>query len=754
VVIIVYGAIPFVSIPTLGEFVWASGFAQSFLNAGWPSVRAINFGIPAHMPIPFGLAGAFLESTVMYLFHVKAWDAYAIGAVIWLALALVGCICLARLIGACDIKAAYYSLVYLTLPVVWNHAGYTMVSFGFALLPLYVYSAFRLIYEFYRKDRALAGRWMDCLFFVSVIMLAVFMDGYTYVMSLTGTIVIYAIALLRGDAPRRWLVVVTGPVIVFAAAISYVVYTKYLGVSSFVTAPIDFFRGFGVDIVMMLIPSREVSWLADHLGLSASRSVREFFGDRSVWTTTFCAPLLACGAVGFYLGRACRFALPFLAISIIGFYFSLGPSLKINSLRPPNYGRLTVAGPAWVSDMPRESALMSTGSAILDEHVPGFMSMRATYRWCGLLFTGLFGLSVLLFNELGKAKRRSITVMSSLLPGIIIATNLPHMQRRWEYHSTLRGEMRRMDSDLEPLNKYVGRGRRTVFYPAGNDFLVNYLAAKGGYYAYNVGGDKNLELASKSWPASIQQLFVAPLDCLEPQIIRVLASEAVDTVVIPYFDKCWDSTGWPPDEVSRRRLSRWGIEIPSVADTRAKYAPTIARLSADPNLTVKAEALYAVIALKSAADLKALRNIDVGSENDFRSCSEGLVYLQTGWSVAESWGTWSEGDTATVVMHVRGAYREKIVLTIGAFGFVNDLRPIQDVELYINKQFFKHLRFDSATVVSSTVDIVMDFLKASGGWLNLEFRIHDPKSPVDLKINDDPRKIGMGLVFLRLDLPR
>jgi hypothetical protein len=130
--------------------------------------------------------------------------------------------------------------------------------------------------------------------------------------------------------------------------------------------------------------------------------------------------------------------------------------------------------------MPRESALMSTGSAIRDEHVPGFMSMRATYRWCGWLFTGLLGLSVLLFNEFAKAKRRSIIVMSSLLPGIIIATNLPNMQRKWEQHSTLLGEMRRMDADLEPLNKYVGRGRRTVFYPAGNDFLVNYLAAKGG----------------------------------------------------------------------------------------------------------------------------------------------------------------------------------------------------------------------------------------------------------------------------------
>jgi hypothetical protein len=170
------------------------------------------------------------------------------------------------------------------------------------------------------------------------------MDGYTYVMSLTGTIVIYAIALLRGDASRRWLVVVTGPVIVFAAAISYVVYTKYLGISSFVTAPIDAFRGFGVDIVMMLIPSRKVSWLAEHLGLSASRSVQEVFGDASVWMTTFCAPLLACGAAGFYLGRACRCASPFLAISIIGFYLSLGPSLKINSLRPANDGRLTSLG--------------------------------------------------------------------------------------------------------------------------------------------------------------------------------------------------------------------------------------------------------------------------------------------------------------------------------------------------------------------------------------------------------------------------
>src|SRR6476646_9788976 len=155
VVVLVYRAIPFLSIPSPQQIVWLSGFSESFVNAGWPSLKAVNFGIPTPAPIPFGLAGALLESILIRLFRLPAYDAYAFSALLWLFLALIGASSLARLLGANRTRAPYFSLIYLTLPIVWVHAGYSMLSFGIALLPLYLFSAFRISYFFQENARGL-----------------------------------------------------------------------------------------------------------------------------------------------------------------------------------------------------------------------------------------------------------------------------------------------------------------------------------------------------------------------------------------------------------------------------------------------------------------------------------------------------------------------------------------------------------------------------------------------------------------------
>ena len=47
IVAVIYGAVPFIALPTLGQALWISSFAQSFVNSGWPSIFAHNFGLPA-----------------------------------------------------------------------------------------------------------------------------------------------------------------------------------------------------------------------------------------------------------------------------------------------------------------------------------------------------------------------------------------------------------------------------------------------------------------------------------------------------------------------------------------------------------------------------------------------------------------------------------------------------------------------------------------------------------------------------------
>jgi hypothetical protein len=326
-IVLVYAAIPFFCIPDPGEIVWTSGFAKSFINAGWPlSTKAVNFGIPTPAPIPFGLAGAFLQSGLIVLFQLKAIDAYALGALIWLTIALLGCSALARRLGASRLEAPFFSLIYLTLPIVWWHASFAMLSIGFALLPLYLFLAFRLVYDL--KSGFTPQGQITILSFVLASLLAVFIDGYTYVMLVVASGSFCLIAAIRGDVRRSRLAFVTAPVLFLAVILSYLAYTRYLGVHSFETAPMEVFRGWGVDIVMMLIPSQGVSWLFDAFHLSVPRSDREFFGDASVWMTTFSAPLLVLGAWSFISARRHPFAAHLLCISLIGFILPWDHRLK------------------------------------------------------------------------------------------------------------------------------------------------------------------------------------------------------------------------------------------------------------------------------------------------------------------------------------------------------------------------------------------------------------------------------------------
>jgi hypothetical protein len=743
VIVLVYGAIPYLSIPTLGQVVWTSGFAESFNRAGWPSTQAVNFGIPERAPIAFGLDGAFLQSTLMQL-KMPAADAYAAGAVIWLGLAFCGTIGLARMLGAGPATAPYLSLIYLTLPLVWGHAGYSMLSFGFALMPMYLYCAFRLTYRFTGSRQRMLVRGLDVLLFVVVSFLAIFMDGYTYVMFYFATVIIFVVALLRGDVPRFRAAIANGPIIFATGAASYLAYTHYVGTSWFQAAPIDFFRAWGVDVAMLLVPTHSVSWLCDALHLSVRRTYDQFYGDGSVWMTTFCAPLLILGAFGFAAARRHRFALPLLIIAVVGMYLALGPSVKFNSQRPPNEDESSIASGL----MPAERAWMPTGNAWLYKRVPGFKSMRATYRWCALSLVGLFGLAVLLLNELSKQNR---TTLTGCITVAVIGINLPNLPHGVKHGVQNRQAMERMIADLEPLAASL-RGRRVVFYPSGNDFLANLLSANGNFYTYNVGGDKNLEMAQRSWPRSVRDFAAAPFkDCFNLDIARILLSGDVDAVVIPYFHMFWHAFAWPPDEETSSRLEKiTGSPVQPATQVKGKYASVAAALSRDSNFVTQDTDLYATVSLCQPPDQSKLKTASLSTDITFENCSPGLVYLGPGWSWSDPSGSWSDGDVATMSLNLDSRPKD-LAITIAGWPFVNDQHAFQEMELGVNGHLLTTLEYRSSGRVSNVLHLPRSLVTERAGSLNIRFRFKDPRSPAELGISDDPRKLGFHLESLKVD---
>jgi len=360
------------------------------------------------------------------------------------------------------------------------------------------------------------------------------MDGYTFMMFAVGASILGVVTFIGIPSCRRQ----TSISFVFHAAsfaFTYYLFSIYLDKSEFDAAPLDFFRGWGADLFFFAVPTEGVHWIFDLIGWSQARSEETYFGDSSVWITTFCLPLIV-GAV-FALVRSNRSILKiaFLLIAIFGFYMSLGPSLKVNSVKP---------SPEISASMSEKFAVAPTGSAVFSTYLPGLKNMRASYRWTALGFLGAWALIVL---AMSIAQPRFLRIGAALSFAVITILNLPDVPKKVAQDKSHRAEFMTIDDDiLADMKNDITVRERVAFLPWGNDFLVNYLAAKLDIIAYNIGGDKNLVEARKSWPETLKNIPMTSVSSdFAGQVALLLIRKEADAVVVPYVDMLWAEHHWP-----------------------------------------------------------------------------------------------------------------------------------------------------------------------------------------------------------------
>ena len=556
-VLTVNGALPWVGLPTLGQAVWVTGFSQSFANQPLLGFYAHNFGAPHPAAMAFGLPGAWIAAVFIKM-GLHAADAYALMVACWLTVAFYGAYGLARFMAASPLSSALAALAWGTMPVVWSHAGYSLLSVGIALLPWYFWVALRFFNQ--PPQRVLPS----LVAYAAACVIAIFMDGYTFMMFATGSSLLGCfLAARRTVKPSR--LVLHGAC--FAAA--YAIFALYIGKSQYEPADLDFFRGWGADVSFFLVPTEGVHWIPDLLGWSTARAAQDFFGDASVWITTFSLPLVL-GAVIFLVFSRSPYRYPFALIAVLGFYMALGPSLKFYSLKPAS-----VVSPM----MEAQYAIAPTGTAVLSERIPGFKNMRASYRWSAL---GCLGAWMLVVLALASGRKRPAACAATALAAISIL-NIPDLERKITEYQANRVQFRAIDEDLlHPLERTLKKGERVAFVPWRNDFLVNYLAAKLEIIAYNVGGDKNYSEARQYWPPLLKDLPMgsAPPD-LAARVVSLLAQGDADAVVLPYIDMLWAAHQWPYPVTDRYVL-----------------APALRELENSGYVQITEEAYYAVVRLK------------------------------------------------------------------------------------------------------------------------------------------------------------
>jgi len=244
----------------------------------------------------------------------------------------------------------------------------------------------------------------------------------------------------------------------------------------------------------------------------------------------------------------------FLAVGLTSFVLSLGPSLKINDRRNPD--QLSGSGITFKDYfMPEDAATFSMPYQSIYT-LPPLKYMRSVSRWH--LFTmisfvvTLMALSSILWSRGYRGK-----FIALLLVGLVFIEHFPQTKNRSALVDIYTKGFNRFNATALDEFKNIASPRDVVLFlrpnGIGNEYLSTYLCSFAQCTAYNVSGDKSLEIARKQWPKLVSATVKKPNIA---RISELLESKLVSLIVFPHFDMRWNSYGWPPDEQTKESLSK------------------------------------------------------------------------------------------------------------------------------------------------------------------------------------------------------
>lgn len=717
----VNGAIPFLTAPTLGQALWISGFGYSFSNESLLAVHATNMGYPLPAPIAFGLSGAY-PSGILIAAGVNAIDAYTLVVTGWLVTAFMGATALARSVGNPRSTSFLMATMWLCLPVVWGHAGYSMTAVGMALMPFYLWTIVRILNAQLQSYKRFA---LDSFLYAAACLISAFTDGYTFVMFAVAASTCIGIALLAGQASRTVALRIV-PVHIAAFGISYMLYKAYFPYVDANLASLDFFRGWGADISYLIVPTCQTVWFADYFDLCGTRVNSLHYGDSSVWRTTYSLPILFTLLVlslwkrpRGWLAVACLF------YCLFAFYMALGPTLKFFTEKsvPNTTIQLMTASQGW----------FDTGSGWISKSIPGFSSMRASYRWVVL---GLLGSWLLLAMCLAQLQRHRI--VSTLVPALIIALVIPAPARLSSTHYAREQFWLLENSLIADFAANLRPGEKVAFLPYRNDFLVNYLAPRTGIRAFNIGGDKNLYAASLHWPDEIQELTPGQTGPqFDLHVMAFLESGQVDAIVLPYIDLLVAAHKWPVANTHEKELSKVASQIAENQRYQVVERPYYALVRLNQGLSPLGRANF----------IASLPPIDLASDVQI-SKSRGIDahLFGRGWHPAEELGVWSKEMTSSFRVDT-GDIPDEGSLEMSFWVYTpgescTTLHIRTEIREILSKRY-------CGPVGLNSVSVTKDSLTSDG---KIEFLVDTLRSPSESG-SADSRKLGVSLQSLKVKSP-
>jgi len=572
---ILYGIFPGLR-PTAGMRQFFLGLAACYAEHLPTAIRCDAIAQPAGYTTMFGLPVVLLVS-LLYKAGVALDLASQIVEAAFIALAAWGAHRLFLALGMRGWLSWVIVFLFLASPIVFAQDGYGPLRLGFALVPLYGWLDFHFAQRLARSndsDRSTLFRVLVIGFLVLSLSrtFALYTDGYSFMMGMMLSATLLGSQCLSMAWQRRWVSMAVLPLLfIVPTMVAYVGYRAYVGATVESTVmPLDFFRGQGVDLFALAVPST-TQWFASALGWAHQLSGWMTFSDGPNvslvylgWFLVLPALVLAVMAlIGRGLQRFRLEALLLATMTLAALILSLGPSLKIADFRDQPPPDRSIVFNDYL--MPESAATASLGTDWIYMEVPGVQNMRAVYRWMLLVKLGLLILAGMFLEALLKRDPRHPLAFGLIV--LLMIELLPNLPARIQYgESQYRHHHAFVDQALASLQSMGLEGGRVVFVNAeanagSNHYLANFLCPLADLKCFNLGGDKSLLIARLEWPKALRELSRARY--VVGNLRQLLLGSTVDHVVMPLFSLRHAAYWWPPHE--------------SVVQQHLEYAREIAR---------------------------------------------------------------------------------------------------------------------------------------------------------------------------------
>jgi hypothetical protein len=136
----------------------------------------------------------------------------------------------------------------------------------------------------------------------------------------------------------------------------------------------------------------------------------------------------------------------------------------------------------------------------------------------------------------------------------------------------------------------------------------------------------------------------------------------------------------------------------------------------------------------------------VGHSYSAASGGDGIIFLNGGWYEPESWGVWSKGRVATLLMPLKRPRDGTLILTVRATGLTKPQGPPQKISVSVNGAgvdvWQVGAESDFRALIPQTV--------AQGRFLLVRFDIGQPMTPRGATGASDTRILGPRIDFVSL----